>query len=128
MGKGARTTCTNYRRGAHPMKPTHVLALIEATTVTGPAKNLLQFAQRVRDSGAPVQVSIATFERPRMPTLFSESARRAGIPLFIVTERHRFDGGVLGQLSSLVDKVKPDLIQSHAVKSHFLVRFAKLRR
>jgi glycosyltransferase involved in cell wall biosynthesis len=112
------------------MKPIHVLALIEASTITGPAKNLLQFAQRVRQSQpeSPVQVSIATFIRPGMSPLFVETVQKTGIPLFKITERRRFDSGVLSQLSALVRHVKPDVIQTHAVKSHFLVRLAELKR
>ena len=44
-----------------------VLALLETTTVSGPAKNLLQFAQLAREGvdGSPrVDVELAVFRRP----------------------------------------------------------------
>ena len=42
------------------MSPIRVSALMEAATVTGPAKNLLQFAQAARPE---IDLSIVTFVR-----------------------------------------------------------------
>src|SRR5262245_1201824 len=113
-----------------------VLALIEATSVTGPAKNLLDFATRARDknyTGArPIETEIVTFQRVRPGHL---SIRRApssttdiqastligraqdlGITTQVIRERFRFDTGCLKQLRDCVDRSRPDLIQTHSVK------------
>jgi glycosyltransferase involved in cell wall biosynthesis len=110
------------------MKTIRLLAIIEATTITGPAKNLLQFAQCARSGGLDpaVELAIAVFQRGDGSTLFIDAAREASIPVYPILEAGRFDRAVLAQLSALVRQLKPDIIQSHAVKSHFAVRSARL--
>jgi glycosyltransferase involved in cell wall biosynthesis len=112
------------------MKPIKVLALVEATSITGPAKNLLQFAAMARSGGADprVEVSIAVFRRPQEPDLFLQAASRASVPVYPIPEGHRFDRGVIGLLSALGQSLQPDVVESHAVKSHFLLRQAGLNR
>jgi len=112
------------------VKPIRLLTIIEATTITGPAKNLLGFIHSIRQTREqpPIEVLIATFQRDGAPTLFAETVRSATIPFFPIVERGRFDRRVISQLSALVADVKPDLVQSHGVKSHFLIRLAGLAR
>jgi glycosyltransferase involved in cell wall biosynthesis len=112
------------------MKTIRLLAILEATSITGPAKNLLQFAQCARERGAypGVEVSIAVFRREGQSNLLLETAGRLGIPVHALPEAGRFDRAVIPGLRSLASELKPDLIQSHAVKSHFLVRAARLDR
>jgi glycosyltransferase involved in cell wall biosynthesis len=107
------------------MKTIRLLAILEATTITGPAKNLLQFAQCARGH---VEVTIAVFRREGESNLFIETAGRLAIPVHALPEAGRFDRTVIPTLRSLASELKPDLIQSHAVKSHFLVRAAGLHR
>jgi glycosyltransferase involved in cell wall biosynthesis len=102
-----------------------LLAILEATTITGPAKNLLQFAQYARGR---VDVSIAVFRREGQSSLFIETAGGLGIPVHALPEAGRFDRTVIRALRALAGELKPDAIQSHAVKSHFLVRAAGLDR
>jgi glycosyltransferase involved in cell wall biosynthesis len=105
-----------------------LLAVIEAATITGPAKNLLRFAQAARNHhfGAAVDVSVLTFERGQPNNLFLKSAERAGISTFPVPESGAFDRRVLNRLRAAAREVAPDLIQTHAVKSHFLSALAEL--
>jgi glycosyltransferase involved in cell wall biosynthesis len=112
------------------MPTLRLLAIIEAATITGPAKNLLQFAKLARSTSfdPAVEVSIAVFQRPGAPQLFLDTARQAGIPVHTIPERGRFDRSVVATLRALVKDLRPDLIQSHAVKSHFLTRQAGLHR
>lgn len=112
------------------IKPIRLLAIIEAATITGPAKNLLQFARLAGspDYSPPVEVSIAFFQRPGQSNIFLETAQRYSLPVYPIPESGRFDRAVLDGLNALVDRVQPDLIQSHAVKSHFLVRQSGLNR
>jgi glycosyltransferase involved in cell wall biosynthesis len=112
------------------MKPLRLLAIIEADTVTGPAKNLLQFGSLARSAAydPPVELSIVVFRRSGTGGVFAEAAERAGLPLHAIEESGRFDRAVLSRLSSLARELRPGVIQSHAVKSHFLVRQAGLDR
>ncbi len=109
------------------MKPLRLLAVIEASTVTGPAKNLLQYATIARSLPDPVEVNIAVFHRPGDPRIFLDAASSAGIPAHLIEERGRFDRTVVSALGELRRKLQPDLIQTHAVKSHLLARLAGLR-
>lgn len=109
------------------MKPLRLLAIIEAGTVTGPAKNLLQFAQIARSLSDPVEVTVATFHRPGDPEIFSAAAARAGVTVHRIEERGRFDRSVVAALRDLSRSLSPDLVQTHAVKSHLLARMAGLQ-
>jgi len=100
-----------------------ILAVIEATTITGPAKNLLEFAKT-----AGVDVSIATFRREGESDLFIKTAEQAGIAIYPIPEKGRFDDSVIPALASLAGKLAPDIVQTHAVKSHFLIRRAEIHR
>lgn len=102
-----------------------LLAIIEARTVTGPAKNLLQFAQQARTMN--VDVTIATFHRAGDPEIFMQAAARAGVTVHRVEERGRFDRSVVPALQELTRRLSPDIVQTHAVKSHVLARLAGFR-
>jgi glycosyltransferase involved in cell wall biosynthesis len=108
--------------------PIRLLAVIEASVITGPAKNLLQFAALAPRCAPPVQVDVATFRRPGDPDLFARAVHGQGLRLFEISEQGRFDRSVLPRLRALIRSEQPDLIQTHAVKSHYLVRSAAVRR
>ena len=112
------------------MKPIRLLAILEATTITGPAKNLLQFAALARNPpfDPPVEVSIVTFRRAGDSDLLLKTAEQAHIPIHPIIERGPFDSAVFAALSSVVRQTAPDVIQTHAVKSHFLVRLSGLHQ
>src|SRR5689334_12385697 len=106
-----------------------LLAIMEAASVTGPAKNLLAFGQAAFEhnfANLPrLETSIATFRRASVAQTgdtFIEQARERKIAIDVIEERYRFDRRVLDELKKIVDRRKPDIIQTHNVKSHFLVR------
>ena len=105
-----------------------ILAMMEAASVTGPAKNLIGFCQWLRSAeGARTGVSlaIATFDRNARALEsagFAGAARAAGIVTHIIHERYRFDPGVISQLREIVASEQPDIIQTHNNKSHLLVK------
>lgn len=111
-----------------------ILALMEASSVTGPAKNLIGFCrwtQSAAASGLDLQVEIATFCRTLQgdgTNAFIEAARKQGVPIHVIPERHRFDRSVIAKLKALVDERNPDIVQTHNVKSGFLVRLSGLHR
>lgn len=126
-------------------KPIKLLCLIEAATVTGPAKNLLHFCRLMRSpefsthGGPAVEVSIVTFDRGKSPTdptadadgsdnAFVTAAREAGVTVDVIHERFRFDTKVIGKLREIVERRAPDILQSHMIKSHFLIKLAGLAK
>jgi len=113
------------------MKPIRVVAFVEADTVTGPAGNLLRFCKLAQAEGS-VTVSIAAFHRagsaPIASHAFFEAVRSSGVGLDIIPERYRFDRAVIPLLRDAAERRGADIIQTHAVKSHFLIRYAGLHR
>jgi len=116
------------------VRPIRVLAFIEARSpTTGPAKNLIEFACRA--AGTPqslvrANVTIATFHRGSGPISndFVLACEKAGLEVHVLRERFLFDPAVLPAIRKLVAHCKPDIIQSHAVKSHFLIRLTAIHR
>jgi glycosyltransferase involved in cell wall biosynthesis len=114
-----------------------VIALMEAYTVTGPAKNLLRFCRMARAGAVQgCDISIVTFVRPRSvesqatrspapQNQFIDEARASGVHVDIVTERGAYDTRVLGKLRKLFREQAPDVIQTHSLKSHGLVRMTR---
>jgi glycosyltransferase involved in cell wall biosynthesis len=110
-----------------------LLAIVEADRITGPAKNLLEFARLARhgnDFGLPnIEVTFVTYCRAT-PHLnpFTEAAEAAGIRVEVIDESYRFDLKVIPQLYRISEKIAPDIIQTHSVKSHFLFALSGLKR
>src|SRR5271165_3752449 len=96
---------------------------MEAATVTGPAKNLIRFSQENRHL---VDLRIFTFVRGTQTAStatnpFIDAARRADLQVHVIPEKRRFDVGVLAQLKQLLAAHQPEVVQTHSVKSHFLL-------
>ena len=124
---------------------------MEASSVTGPAKNLLAFfrelgSQASTEGRVTIRPAIATFKRtssaderaivnslhPPMGTqaenAFVAAATAYGVDTHTINERFRFDRAVIPGLRSIVQRVQPDIIQTHGVKSHFLMRLSGIWR
>jgi glycosyltransferase involved in cell wall biosynthesis len=105
-----------------------VLAIMEASSVTGPAKNLIGFCRWLGTAeGAQTGLSaaIATFDRNTQAgrtNAFVGAARAAGIDTHVAGEKHRFDLRVIPQLREIVARARPDIIQTHNSKSHLLIK------
>jgi glycosyltransferase involved in cell wall biosynthesis len=107
--------------------PVRVLVVMEASTVTGPVKNLFQFIEWVRKKGEPqVEFQVATYVRGANSNAFTEAGHARGIPITVIPEQKRFDTGVIDGLRRLVADFSPDILQTHNVKSNFLVRVSGL--
>lgn len=115
-----------------------LLVILEGTTVTGPAKNLLEFCRVSRSLGVgpSIAISIAIFVREDNKGLtvgarsseLLEAAGAAGLEVHCIQERFPFDPQVIRCLRGLVQRLAPDIIQTHFVKSHFLVRVSGVWR
>jgi len=100
--------------------PLRILAIIEASTITGPAKNLLDFCRTVHRDGK-LQISVAVFDRARSSNDFTNAVENAGIRLSRIDERYAGDYHTIARLRRLIHDVNPDIVETHAVKSHFLL-------
>lgn len=115
-----------------------LLTILEATTLTAVAKNVLSFYRglatlNVHNPLGPIEMSIVTFDRlpssnshPVAANEFVASASEHGIEIEVVRERFRFDTNVLSALRRIVAQRDPDVIATHNVKSHFLTRACHL--
>jgi glycosyltransferase involved in cell wall biosynthesis len=128
-----------------------LLAVMEPKTVTGAAKNMLEFCYGVRELEAKlrdlpaVDTSIVTFERGpksvmtsgqtrdsgdtievQSPNEFVTAARQSGVEVDVIPERTRFDLRVVSDLRRIVALRRPHLILTHHVKSHLVMRLSKL--
>jgi glycosyltransferase involved in cell wall biosynthesis len=124
---------------------------MEPKTVTGAAKNMLDFCRATSSlstkfpGSTAIETSIATFERARhpapnlseskesdashvdqSPNEFVAAARELGLQVDIIPERAPFDLRVIPALRQIVKLRSPDIILSQHVKSHFVVRLSKL--
>jgi glycosyltransferase involved in cell wall biosynthesis len=107
-----------------------VLAVIEASNVTGPAKNLIRVALRARErqkSGLGQEFVFAVFHRDGTPVKlpFVEHVRALGLPLVIIRERHAFDVTALERFNRLLGEVRPHVVQTHMIKSHLFAAIAR---
>lgn len=97
-----------------------VLAVIEALTVTGPAKNLIGFARRARPR---IELIVATYRRPSVKdTGLLPALADAGIPVRLIDESSMGDPRAITRLRALIRTEQPDLVQTHNTKSHFFLR------
>jgi glycosyltransferase involved in cell wall biosynthesis len=74
-------------------------------------------------------MSLVTYERGAgagETNNFIIAAREQGIPLDMVTERGRYDPSVFRQIAAIIEKRQPDIILTHNVKTHFLMRASGL--
>src|SRR5665213_1666847 len=111
-----------------------VVSIMESDFVTGPAKNLLEFARRARQAppGLPgVELTIATYHRGNgnpADNGFVAAAARLGVPMDIIGERGRFDRSAISNIERILEMRQPDIVQTHNVKSHFFMRYSGLWR
>jgi glycosyltransferase involved in cell wall biosynthesis len=105
-----------------------ILAMMEAASLTGPAKNLIGFGrwlQSAEGARSGISLTIATFDRnarANQADSFVGTARAAGIDTRIIRERFRFDPGVVAQLREITAVVEPTILQTHNNKSHLFVK------
>lgn len=111
--------------------PIRVLTLIENATVTGPARNVIEFgkmAAHAEENLPAVEVTLVTYLRGTEESALARTAKEAGLAVRTIAERRRWDPKVLGQLKRVVTEINPDVLETRNVKSHFLVRLTRLHR
>ena len=117
-------------------KRLRVLSMVEATSINAVAKNVLEFhrtASEIEQTSADfphVEGCIVTFDRrsgaEETATDFVTAARDLGLAVDVIQERRRFDLKVIPALRQVIASRAPDIIVTHAVKSHFLLRRSRV--
>ena len=115
------------------MAAIRVAAIIEAYSVTGPAKNLIRFARLARSPHPTlptVEMHVISYVRGPGPhtNAFLDALKAAEIPFTLLREAGAFDTSIPQKLRDALSAVQPDIVQTHSVKSHFLFRLAGLQR
>ncbi len=111
-----------------------VMALIEATRLTGVARNVLEYARVSATGAGGVDVAMALALIRRGPEgawrtdPLREHAAAAAVPVEVLVERHRYDQQIVEHLRRLVHAHHPHIIETHHVKSHCLVALSGLWR
>ena len=104
-----------------------VLALMEATRVTGVARNVLEYARLARAGvgGRHIAFTFAIIRRTRDEVLPADglvsAAADAGLPTEILMERHRYDLRMLDSVRRVIEACDPTIVETHHVKSHWLM-------
>lgn len=117
---------------SRPRPNIKLLAIVEATNVNAVAKNVLEFhraAQSLCQQSADspeVTVSLVTFDRNGQSAEFVRAARQHGVDIDVIPERGRFDLSIIRALAGIVTQRAPDIVTTHQVKSHFLMKLSRL--
>ncbi len=108
-----------------------VLAFHENATALGLGRVALGFADQARHAEPDlpaIDVTFVTYRRNNHQTGLAAAALAAGIPVIEIPERGRWDLSVLREVRRIVREFKPDILETHNMKSHFLVRANGLHR
>src|SRR5579863_5937198 len=107
-----------------------VLDFMETSRVSGPAKNLIEFVQQARNWPLQLNMAVATFRRGNSPgsNEFIKACQQAGIDVELIHERFLFDPAIIVAMRKHIAAYKPDIVQTHSVKSHFLMRLSGMHR
>ncbi len=106
-----------------------IFTLIETLNPVGPARAMIEIAQAAAEPrpGLPsLEIIIGTYYRGEGDSPFAKAAREAGLTAYTIPERGRFDRAAMAKLGELVDRLKPDILESQNIKSHLFVRLLKL--
>jgi len=109
-----------------------LLSVVEATTINAVARNMFEFHRAAselakRSAGFPaIELSLVTFDRTNNSAEFVSAARARGLDVDVVPERGRFDRSVIRALRKIVEQRSPDIVVTHQVKSHFLMKVSRL--
>jgi glycosyltransferase involved in cell wall biosynthesis len=107
---------------SHAHRPIRVLAFLEARTIAGAVKPVLEFVAQAAETPAEgIEVTLISFLRREPENELTQTIHARGIPLKLIEERYPFDFKIVGQLRDLIRRQRPDIIWTNNSKSHFLV-------
>ncbi len=113
------------------LKRIKVMVFMEADTISGPAKILIEFAKIAEQGNGDlpgVDFLITTFHRSGAKEDFIKAVRNAGLNISVIPEKHVLDVRILPKLRAAIAEYDPDIIHTNNVKSHFLVKMLGFHR
>lgn len=104
-----------------PGKPSvRVAAVIDAATVSGPARQLAALAQELEPQG--VLLHVITFHRQGRPrSAFADFLEAAGVPVTVLHDAGPADVRLIGRLRAALTALDPHVVQSHGYRPTALV-------
>ncbi len=108
-----------------------VLAFHENANALGLGRVALGFADQARHAEPDlpaIDVTFVTYRRGNRQSAFAEAALAARIPVIEIPEKKRWDLSVLREIRNIVTDFKPDILETHNIKSHLMVRANGLHR
>ena len=120
--------------GVAALSRLNVLSLLEATRLTGGARNALEYARLAGQAGGGVQIAVAFAFIRRCAQYAADldalraTAAASALPVDVLIERHRYDSQVVDDLCRLAHARRPHIIETHHVKSHCLLALSGLWR
>jgi glycosyltransferase involved in cell wall biosynthesis len=100
-------------------KIVNVLALIAATEVSGPCSGLFQLVEQSKDREARFVLGMFLLESYATCAAIEEAQRR-GFQTAILSQRRRYDPGLISQAWRVIKKHRVELLQSHGYKPALL--------
>ena len=111
-------------------RPLRVMVFLEANTIAGAVKPVLEFAREAAVSTVRtgIKLTMVSYVREQHGSSLIGLLKAEGIPIEVVTERQAFDLRIISQLRDLASRLHPDIIWTNNTKSHFLARLSGLDR
>ncbi len=101
--------------------PIRVLSILATSRVGGPGKGLIQLISSSDRTKVRFLVCCFVSSVGQEKTDFMLALDAAEIEYAVIRQRSAFDSDMIKQLSRIVDKFSPDILQTHGYKGHFLV-------
>lgn len=98
--------------------------MMDATRVTGPAKQLLAVTPGLLAAGIESEFLVC-IRRGIASTPFWEAVRSSGAPVHGIEDRFPGDPGLLRQFKEVIARVGPDLLQTHGYRPNVLARLSR---
>lgn len=97
-----------------------LLVMMDATRVSGPAKQLLAITPVLQRAG--IESEFIVMLRRGRPTPFLAAVEELGRPVYRVGDRFAFDPVILGSLGQLFRHVRADILQTHSYRPGTMAR------
>lgn len=116
-------------RPGYDRAPMRILTYIATDQITEASRFVLDFARAAieGDHTAYVFALVESWDAPGLTALGGE-ADRLDIPFRILHRRMQYDPGILGQLGAAIDRIRPDVLQTHGWSGCLLARAVRRRR
>ena len=101
--------------GLPASRPSTVAAVIDAMSVSGPARQLAAVARYLATHG--IEIHVVTFHRQGRPAApFVDFMRSYGVPVTVLPDSGPLDVRLVWRLHQALREIKPDVVQTHGYR------------